>query len=147
LEETCDRHRGHHRLRFFFVSCFGLWTVGRWAHGTVISEFRSFDLFHTHWKIAWWLFTLFLLCLGIDFINYFLPDCAREWRWLCPGTIFVASAFSLTSLGLDFYLRHSVMFPRVYGTLAGFIILMMWIYISTLILLIGAETDTAVGGT
>jgi membrane protein len=57
---------------------------------------------------------------------------------------FVASAFSLTSLGLDFYLRHSVMFPRVYGTLAGFIILMMWIYISTLILLIGAETDTAV---
>jgi uncharacterized BrkB/YihY/UPF0761 family membrane protein len=36
------------------------------------------------------------------------------------------------------------MFPRIYGTLAGFIALMLWIYMSIVILLIGAETDTAI---
>jgi uncharacterized BrkB/YihY/UPF0761 family membrane protein len=35
------------------------------------------------------------------------------------------------------------MLPRIYGTLAGFIVLMLWIYISTIILLVGAEADTA----
>ena len=128
----------------FFILSFGVWTVGQWARTTVDTEFKSFDLFQTAWRIAWWLFTLFLLCIGIDLIHYFLPDCRRKWRWLTPGTLFVAFSFILASLGLNFYLGHNVMFPRIYGTLAGFIALMLWIYISTVILLIGAETDTAI---
>ena len=128
----------------FFVLSFGLWTFGQWARSTVGTEFKTFDLFQTPWRIAWWLFTLFLLCIGIDLIHYFLPDCRRKWRWLSPGTLFVAFSFILASLGLNFYLGHNVMFPRIYGTLAGFIALMLWIYVSTVILLIGAETDTAI---
>ena len=128
----------------FFISIFGLWTVAHWARSTVSTEFKSSDLFQTPWRIAWWLFTLFLLCIGIDLIHYFLPDCRRKWRWLSPGTLFVAFSFILASLGLNFYLGHNVMFPRIYGTLAGFIALMLWIYMSTVILLIGAETDTAI---
>ena len=128
----------------FFILSFGVWTVGQWARTTVDTEFKSFDLFQTAWRIAWWLFTLFLLCIGIDLIHYFLPDCRRKWRWLSPGTLFVALSFILASLGLNFYLGHNVMFPRIYGTLGGFIALMLWIYISTVILLIGAETDTAI---
>ena len=128
----------------FFLSSFGLWTVGHWARGTVATEFAPFESLETPWKIAWWLFTLFLLCIGIDLIHYFLPDCPRKWRWFSPGTLFVAFSFVLASLGLNFYTGHNVMFPRIYGTLAGFIALMIWIYISTVILLIGAETDTVI---
>jgi membrane protein len=128
----------------FFILSFGVWTVGQWARITVGTEFKSSHLFQTPWRIAWWLFTLFLLCIGIDLIHYFLPDCRRKWRWLSPGTLFVAFSFILASLGLNFYLGHNVMFPRIYGTLAGFIALMLWIYILIVILLIGAETDTAI---
>ena len=128
----------------FFILSFGVWTVGQWARTTVDTEFKSFDLFQTAWRIAWWLFTLFLLCIGIDLIHYFLPDCRRKWRWLTPGTLFVAFSFILASLGLNFYLGHNVMFPRIYGALAGFIALMLWIYMLIVILLIGAETDTAI---
>jgi len=128
----------------FFVSSFGLWTVCHWARSAVGAEFKSFDLFQTPWRIAWWLFSLFLLCIGIDLIHYFLPDCGRKWRWLSPGTLFVALSFISASLGLNFYIGHNVMFPRIYGTLAGFIAVMLWIYMFIVILLIGAETDTAI---
>jgi membrane protein len=128
----------------FFLATFALWTLGQWAHGTLSNGFRSDDLFRTPWKIAWWIFTLFLLCIGIDLINYFLPDRSRLWRWWSPGTVFVVLAFTVASLGLNLYSRYNVMFPRIYGTLAGFIIVMIWIYVSMVILLIGAETDTAV---
>lgn len=128
----------------FFLTSFALWSAGRWAAGSLSGPFQSFIAWEARWKIAWWILTGVLLCLGIDLLNYFLPAGKREWRWLSPGTIFVAVTFAAGSIGLNLYVRYSPSLPRVYGTLAGFIILMMWIYISTLILLIGAETDSAV---
>jgi membrane protein len=127
----------------FFLASFGLWTAGEWAYATLSHDVHPSGSFQTVWKIVWWLFTLFLLIFAIDLINYFLPDCPRPWRWVSPGSMFVALAFILGSIGLNFYARHNVMLPRIYGALAGFIVLMIWIYLSTVILLIGAETDTA----
>jgi membrane protein len=42
----------------------------------------------------------------------------------------------------EVYLAHGSNVPTLYGALAGFIVLMLWIYLANLILLIGAETDT-----
>lgn len=126
---------------FFFIFSFGLWTLGQLAVHSASAEFQTVVAFEERWKIIWWALTLLLLCIGIDLINYFLPAVKRPWRWLSPGTVFVVLSFGLESLGLNLYVRFSTMLPRIYGTLAGFIILMLWIYISTLILLIGAETD------
>jgi membrane protein len=128
----------------FFLASFALWTTGHWAANSMSGSFHNFIAWEAKWKIAWWILTGILLCLGIDLLNYFLPAGRRAWKWLSPGTIFVAITFALGSLGLNLYVRYSPSLPRVYGTLAGFIILMMWIYVSTLILLIGAETDSAV---
>jgi membrane protein len=81
--------------------------------------------------------------LGLDLINYFLPNGNRPWRWLTPGTLFAALTYVLASVGFDFYLRHFDSYPRIYGTLAGFMILMTWICMSNIIRLIGAEADNA----
>ena len=128
----------------FFILSFGLWTAGHLAAVAAYSEFRSVLAVEAKWKIAWWVLTAILLCLGVDLINYFLPDVKRPWKWLSPGTLFSVLSFAMASLGLNLYVRYTPMLPRIYGTLAGFIILMMWIYIATLVLLIGAETDSAV---
>ena len=96
------------------------------------------------WEIARWLANLLLILLAISLANYFLPDAKRTWRWLTPGTSFVALTFVLSSVAFNVYIRHSPNIPRVYGTLAGFIVFMMWIYMANLLLLIGAETDTAI---
>ena len=126
---------------FFFMVSFGLWTLGQSAVHNASAEFQNVVAFEERWKIIWWVLTLLLLCIALDLLNYFLPAVKRPWRWLSPGTVFVVLSFGLASLGLNLYVRFSTMLPRIYGTLAGFIILMLWIYISTAILLIGAETD------
>ena len=128
----------------FFILSFGLWTAGKWAIATASVRFQALVAFEERWKVVWWLLTLLLLCIGLDLLNYFLPAVKRRWRWLSPGTVFVVLSYGLASLGLNLYVHYSPMLPRIYGTLAGFIVLMLWIYISTLILLIGAETDRVV---
>ena len=128
----------------FFLLSFGLWSAGKWAVGAVSSDAQPVGVLQGSWKVIWWLVTLTLLCLGIDLFNYFLPNVKHAWRWLSPGTLFAALSFTAVSLSLNLYVRYSPMLPRIYGTLAGFIILMLWIYVATLILLIGAEADSAV---
>jgi membrane protein len=125
----------------FFIASFGLLTFGHWAMLSLAIKWNS--LLQILCDISRWLATLLLMCLALDLMNHFLPDITRRWRWLTPGRLFVALMFVAASIGFDFYLRYFANYPRVYGALAGFIILMVWIYIASLILLIGAETDNA----
>ena len=50
-------------------------------------------------------------------------------------------AYVAASEVFNFYVRRFAEFPKVYGALAGFVVLMLWIYMTSLILLIGAETE------
>jgi membrane protein len=127
----------------FALLSFALWNLGHVVRGFVTTDFHYFVLFHTQWKLARWLATLVLLFLGVDLINHFLPAEGRPWRWFTPGRTFVALAFGVATLGFNFFVAHGSNIPKLYGALAGFIVLMLWIYAANLILLIGAETDTA----
>jgi membrane protein len=127
----------------FFIASFGLLAFGRWAAGAISIHFRTVLPFEVPWEVARWIATLLLMFLGLDLINYFLPNGNRPWRWLTPGTLFVALTYVLGSVGFHFYLQYFNSYPRIYGTLAGFMILMSWIYVSNIILLIGAEADNA----
>jgi len=53
---------------------------------------------------------------------------------------------SVITSGFNFYMRHTSEISQVYGTLTGFIIMMLWIYLASFSLILGAETDSAIGG-
>lgn len=128
----------------FFLVMFGLASMSHGAAGMLSDHLRALAVSKAAWEIGRWLANLLLILLAISLANYFLPDAKRAWCWLTPGTLFVAVTFVLASIAFNVYIQHSPNIPRVYGTLAGFIVFMMWIYMANLILLIGAETDTAI---
>ncbi len=130
----------------FFLLSFALTSMGHDIATALAS--RSRYAMVTDSKVLWdvlrWIANFVLILLAINLANYFLPSGKCSWHWLTPGTSFVAVTFVLGSVGLDFYIEHSSIVPKVYGTLAGVIIFMIWIYMASLVLLIGAETDTAI---
>jgi len=126
----------------FLIASFGILALGH----TVAVSFSSWlgycGEFHVQWIIARWVATLAIVCLGIDLANYFLPDVPRRrWRWLSPGTLFSALILFGSSSGFNLYVRYFSNIPKVYGALAGFIMLLLFIYFGNLVLLIGAQTD------
>jgi membrane protein len=129
----------------FLILAFALWNFGHVVAGWVTTDFGYLILFQTQWKVGRWLVTLLLLFFGIDLVNYFLPAEGRPWKWVTPGTAFVATALAIATLGFNFYVAYGSNIPRIYGALGGFVVMMLWIYAANLILLIGAETDTALG--
>jgi membrane protein len=126
----------------FLLGSFGLLTFGRWA--AILISTRLVTDFQVPWELGRWIASLLLMLIGLDLVNYFLPNVKRRWHWLTPGTAFVVLTMVIGSAIFNFYLRHFGDYPRFYGTMAGFIILMFWIYLASLILLIGAETDSVI---
>ncbi|HEX3118142.1 MAG TPA: YihY/virulence factor BrkB family protein, partial [Candidatus Acidoferrum sp.] len=127
----------------FLLVCFGLWNLGHLMAVTVSHDLQFFVFFQMQWRFVRWIATLVVMCLGINLINHFLPDVKHPWRWMTPGTLLVALSFIGATTLFEIYLAHGSNMPTLYGALAGFIVLMLWIYLANLVLLIGAETDTA----
>jgi membrane protein len=128
----------------FLIGSFGLLTVGHWAVGLLSENLTWVHRFRTWFEVGRWITTVGLLVIGLDLMDYFLPDRKRHWRWLTAGRVFATTMFVGTSLGFDVYVVKFANYSRVYGALAGAIILLLWIYAFSLILLVGAEIDNSV---
>lgn len=86
-----------------------------------------------------------IAALTIAFIYRFGPS-----RWIAgtpilPGAILATLAWAVLSQGFKIYVSSYGNFNRVYGTVGGFIVLQLWIYLSCLVLLIGNELNITVG--
>lgn len=82
--------------------------------------------------------------LTIDFVNFVLPNVKRPWRWLSPGTIFVVLTLVVSAVGFNLYFEYFSSYPQIYGAIGWFILLTLWIYLASVILLVGAEADSEI---
>lgn len=93
------------------------------------------------WPIAF--LTLFLLA----FLSYYiLPDLSGHEKLrrhsALPGSIFFCISWLLGSWGFSLYINNLHTYNFVYGTIAGFAILMMWLYYTSILILIGGEINS-----
>ncbi len=63
------------------------------------------------------------------------------WHWLSPGSVLATAAWLLGSWVFSFYISHFAGFNRTYGSMAAIAILMTWVYLSALVVLLGAQVD------
>lgn len=127
----------------FYIASFGVMTFGQWARASLGGSFLSTSSLYIPWAVVRWFATLLLMCIGIDLVDHFLPDMRRPWRWFRASSIFVSLMFVVATIGVNFYVRHTSSFSKLYGAIAGFIVFLLWVYVASLILLIGAEAEKA----
>ena len=94
-------------------------------------------------RAASWLLLLCGIAVGLALIYRFGPSRApARWRWLTPGSIVAAVLWLLASLLFSVYAANFGSYNETYGALAGVIILIMWLYISAFVVLLGAEINS-----
>jgi membrane protein len=92
-----------------------------------------------------WTLATAILILVFAVIYYFAPDVkASRWRWLSPGAAIGIVTWLLASFGLRIYLHFFNNYSVTYGSLGAVIILLMWFYITGLMLLLGAELNSEI---
>jgi membrane protein len=96
-------------------------------------------------RLSAWALATALLALSFAVIYYWAPDVkTRCWHWLTPGGAIGIAGWLLASLGFRVYLHFFNTFSITYGSLGAVIILLMWFYITGLMLLLGAEINSEI---
>ena len=75
-------------------------------------------------------------------IYKYVPNRKLKFNNVIVGTIFTTVGWITTSLLFSFYVNNFANYEKVYGSLGGVIALIGWLYISTLIILIGGEINS-----
>lgn len=70
-------------------------------------------------------------------------DQRQPAKSIMPGIVFALLAWMLVSVGFSFYVEHFANYSVIYGTLGAVIVLLMWLYMTAVILILGAELNAA----
>lgn len=131
-------------LAVFIVLSFTLVVAGPTLAEKVADWFHLGAAFEWTWKIAQWPVVFGLVSLAIALVYYFAPDARQDWIWITPGSIFATALWLLVSLGFRFYVTNFGSYNATYGTIGGVIVLLLWLYMSSLAVLAGAELNAEI---
>ena len=85
----------------------------------------------------------FLLNLGaLSLLYYVAPEAKQKFRWILPGAFTSTLLWLLASSAFRIFLRNFGQYNKTYGSLATVVILMIWLWISGLLFLLGAEINS-----
>jgi membrane protein len=113
--------------------------------GRALAEWAGLGaLFTAGWRVLHWVAVVVLLVTAMDLVYYLAPAVRHRWRWLTPGAAFALAAWLLASMGLRLYVTHFGNYNATYGSIGGVILLLLWLYVSGLALLVGAQINAVI---
>ena len=89
-----------------------------------------------------WPLLIVLVLAGLAALYRFGPDRDKpQWRWVTPGAIAATALWIVASVGFTVYVANFNSYDKTYGSLGGVVILLTWLYISALMVLLGAAIN------
>lgn len=99
----------------------------------------------TIWSIGRWPILVILVALVMGVLYYVTPNVRHErLRWVSFGALFAIVAWALATTLFGLYVTNVGTYDRIYGWLGGGLALLVWLYITNVVLVLGAEVDAEV---
>jgi membrane protein len=96
----------------------------------------------TVWNIAKWPVLIILVSLMFAILYWASPNAKHGgFRWVSPGGVFAVLLWIVASGAFAFYLANFANYNKTYGTISGVIIFLVWLWITNIAILLGAEMD------
>ncbi|CAA9445351.1 MAG: Ribonuclease BN [uncultured Rubrobacteraceae bacterium] len=126
------------------LTAFGIVIFGGSVGGGLAGFIGLEGAFTTVWKFVQWPIVACIVLFTFAIIYFFAPAAKQKFRWISPGAFLAFAFWLLFSLLFSFYVGASGSFSATYGSLAGVIILMLYIYYTSFIMLLGAEMNQVI---
>jgi len=131
-------------VSLFILASFALILTGPTLATKLADQLGLGPVFEWSWKILQWPVIFAMVSVAIAFVYRFAPDVKQEWVWLTPGSVIATTLWLLASLGFKYYVANWGAYTETYGLLGAVMILLLWFYISGLVILIGAEINVEI---
>ena len=94
-----------------------------------------------------WIAAIFVLMAALAVVYRFGPNNKGErLRWITPGAILAVTLWAVASYGFSLYLTNFANYNEVYGSIGAAIAMLIWLYISAFLVLLGAEVNLHITG-
>jgi membrane protein len=101
-------------------------------------------VFEWTWKILQWPVIFAMVSGAIALIYHYAPDVKKEWIWLTPGSVLATTLWLIASLGFKYYVANWGAYTETYGIIGAVMTLLLWFYLSGLVILVGAEMNVEI---
>lgn len=105
--------------------------------------YRFSDTIRLWWDIIRLLLSILILIVLFAFSYYLLPSRKSRWKEVIFGAIFSSLGWILTSVGFAYYVNNFSNYTKFYGSIDAIFVLMAWIYVSSIIIIIGGEFNAS----
>ena len=94
------------------------------------------------WNVAKWPVVVLLVTLVIAVLYYWTPNVRQpRFRWVSVGAVVAIVVWAAATAGFGLYVTYVASYGNTYGSLAGVIVFLLWVWITNNALLFGAEVD------
>jgi membrane protein len=94
-------------------------------------------------QVARWLLLLAMFAGSLGVLYRLAPDRdAPRFRWVSLGAVVATVLWAMASVGFSLYVDNFGSYDKTYGAIAGVIVLMLWIYLTCYLVLLGAEINS-----
>ncbi|MDB9774814.1 YihY/virulence factor BrkB family protein [Vicingaceae bacterium] len=91
-----------------------------------------------------WLIIMLLCFFAISFMYYLGGNRSMKWRFFSAGSTLATFLVIIVSVGFAFYVDNFANYNKIYGSIGTLIVVMLWIYFNSLVLLIGFELNASI---
>ena len=91
-----------------------------------------------------WVVVFALFFFAISFLYYYAPAVRKKWRFISAGSTFATVLSIFISIGFAFFVNNFGQYNKVYGSIGTLIVILLWIYFNSLILLLGFELNASI---
>jgi len=91
-----------------------------------------------------WVMTFGLIFNAVSIIYYFAPAIKNKWSYFSPGSLLVTVLCIITTLVFNWYINTFGQYSLLYGSVGTAIVLMLWIYFNSMIVVIGFELNLGI---
>jgi membrane protein len=130
-----------------FALIFGLiiMTIGEYVFGVLQTELRFKDSFWVHVVNAGrWFILIVVYFVTISLLYRYGPAHPKKWKFFSAGSWMATILAICTFWGFSFYINNFGNYNKLYGSIGTLIVLMIWLYLNSLIILVGFELNASI---
>lgn len=112
------------------------------AIGEYLFQWMNYpDGFQWIWGILKYAIPIAAMAAAFTLLYWMVPSRRLSFKEALPGAVFATFGWIITSLAFQFYMNNFGNYSKTYGSLGGMIILLIWLYISSILIMLGGEIN------
>jgi len=128
----------------FIITALVLMVFGPRIGQAVASALGLGGLFTVLWNVISIPVVILLVLVGIALVYFLAPASTQQWRWVTPGSLVALVLWLGLSYGLRVYVTYFGNYNATYGSIGGVILLLLWLYLSSVVILLGAVVNAEI---